>query len=184
MSGALAPTSPSPSLAQRVHAPIGAVKAARPTLLVHDGSAIRVSASRGRPRCDRRAGTAGCRRGRSATAVVEPAPGGAADDRPPAERHRVHRATCRLDDARSSPRATVVGGHDGRAEIEVEFTYDNGGTSTISLDEEACTRLARRAPESARSTSWLDSRGASCSRHSNSQQQENDTCSISSSVTD
>ena len=36
-------------------------------------------------------------------------------------------------------RATVIGGHDGRAEIEVELTYDNGGTSTISLDEEACT---------------------------------------------
>lgn len=36
-------------------------------------------------------------------------------------------------------RATLVGGHDGRAEIEVELTYDNGGTSTISLDEEACT---------------------------------------------
>lgn len=36
-------------------------------------------------------------------------------------------------------RATVVGGHDGRAEIEVELTYANGGTSTISLDEEACT---------------------------------------------
>ena len=36
-------------------------------------------------------------------------------------------------------RATVVGGHDGRAEIEVELTYDGGGTSTISLDEEACT---------------------------------------------
>lgn len=35
-------------------------------------------------------------------------------------------------------RAVVVGGHDGRAEIEVELTYDNGGTSTISLDEEAC----------------------------------------------
>lgn len=35
-------------------------------------------------------------------------------------------------------RATVVGGHDGRAEIEVELTYDNGGTTTISLDEEAC----------------------------------------------
>ena len=33
-------------------------------------------------------------------------------------------------------RATVVGGHDGRAEIEVELTYDNGGRSTISLDEE------------------------------------------------
>ena len=50
-------------------------------------------------------------------------------------------------------RATVVGGHDGRAEIEVELTYDNGGTSTISLDEEACIaslderrrQLARRA---------------------------------------
>ncbi len=35
-------------------------------------------------------------------------------------------------------RATVVGGHDGRAEIEVELTYENGGTSTISLDEDAC----------------------------------------------
>jgi len=35
--------------------------------------------------------------------------------------------------------ATIVGGHDGRAEIEVELTYDNGGVSTISLDEEACT---------------------------------------------
>lgn len=36
-------------------------------------------------------------------------------------------------------RATVAGGHDGRAEIEVEITYPNGGTATISLDEEACT---------------------------------------------
>lgn len=36
-------------------------------------------------------------------------------------------------------RAQVVGGHDGRAEIEIEITYDNGGTATISLDEEACT---------------------------------------------
>lgn len=35
-------------------------------------------------------------------------------------------------------RATVIGGHDGRAEIEVELTYENGGTSTISLDEDAC----------------------------------------------
>lgn len=35
-------------------------------------------------------------------------------------------------------RATLVGGHDGRAEIEVEITYDNGGTATTSLDEEAC----------------------------------------------
>ena len=32
----------------------------------------------------------------------------------------------------------MVGGHDGRAEIEVELTYGNGGTVTISLDEEAC----------------------------------------------
>ena len=35
-------------------------------------------------------------------------------------------------------RATVVGGHDGRAEIEVELTYANGCTATICLDEEAC----------------------------------------------
>ena len=42
-------------------------------------------------------------------------------------------------------RATVVGGHDGRAEIEVELTYANGGTSTISLDEEACTASLDRA---------------------------------------
>ncbi|MFN8024715.1 MAG: hypothetical protein U0Q03_24510 [Acidimicrobiales bacterium] len=35
-------------------------------------------------------------------------------------------------------RATLVGGHDGRAEIEVEITYANGGRATISLDEEAC----------------------------------------------
>lgn len=42
-------------------------------------------------------------------------------------------------------RAWVVGGHDGRAEIEVEITYDNGGTSTISLDEEACTAALDRA---------------------------------------
>lgn len=42
-------------------------------------------------------------------------------------------------------RATVVGGHDGRAEIEVELLYDNGGTSTISLDEEACTASLDRA---------------------------------------
>lgn len=38
----------------------------------------------------------------------------------------------------SISRADVVGGHDGRAEIEIELTYDNGGSSTISLDEEAC----------------------------------------------
>jgi hypothetical protein len=42
-------------------------------------------------------------------------------------------------------RAAVVGGHDGRAEIEVELTYDNGGTATISLDEEACTASLDRA---------------------------------------
>lgn len=42
-------------------------------------------------------------------------------------------------------RASVVGGHDGRAEIEVELTYDNGGTSTISLDEEACSESLDRA---------------------------------------
>lgn len=42
-------------------------------------------------------------------------------------------------------RAVVVGGHDGRAEIEVELTYDNGGVSRISLDEEACTASLDRA---------------------------------------
>ena len=42
-------------------------------------------------------------------------------------------------------RATVVGGHDGRAEVEVELTYDNGGTATIALDEEACTASLDRA---------------------------------------
>jgi len=42
-------------------------------------------------------------------------------------------------------RAVVAGGHDGRAEIEVELTYDNGGTSTISLDEEACLASLDRA---------------------------------------
>ncbi len=42
-------------------------------------------------------------------------------------------------------RASVAGGHDGRAEIEVELTYDNGGTTTISLDEEACTASLDRA---------------------------------------
>lgn len=42
-------------------------------------------------------------------------------------------------------RATIVGGHDGRAEIEVELTYDNGGTTTIALDEEACTTSLDRA---------------------------------------
>ncbi len=83
-------------------------------------------------------------------------------------------------------RATVVGGHDGRAEIEVELTYDNGGTSTISLDEEACTASLDGAA-SARSTSWWDVRGASCSRHSNDNtvaEHGGQPCSISSSVTD
>jgi hypothetical protein len=42
-------------------------------------------------------------------------------------------------------RAAVVGGHDGRAEIEVEITYDNGGTATIALDEEACLASLDRA---------------------------------------
>lgn len=42
-------------------------------------------------------------------------------------------------------RATVVGGHDGRAEIAVELTYPNGGVATISLDEEACTAALDRA---------------------------------------
>ena len=42
-------------------------------------------------------------------------------------------------------RAVVVGGHDGRAEIEVELTHDNGGTTTIALDEEACTASLDRA---------------------------------------
>lgn len=41
--------------------------------------------------------------------------------------------------------AAIVGGHDGRAEIEVMLTYDNGGTTTISLDEEACTASLDRA---------------------------------------
>jgi hypothetical protein len=34
--------------------------------------------------------------------------------------------------------ARVIGGHDGRAEILLEITYPNGGTTTLSLDEEAC----------------------------------------------
>ena len=41
--------------------------------------------------------------------------------------------------------ATIVGGHDGRAEIEVELTYDNGATAIISLDAEACTASLDRA---------------------------------------
>jgi hypothetical protein len=42
-------------------------------------------------------------------------------------------------------RAAVVGGHDGRAEIEVELTYANGGRATIALDEEACLASLDRA---------------------------------------
>ena len=42
-------------------------------------------------------------------------------------------------------RASVVGGHDGRAEIEVEMTYDNGGRSTIALDVDACLASLDRA---------------------------------------
>jgi hypothetical protein len=42
-------------------------------------------------------------------------------------------------------RAVIAGGHDGRAEIEVELTYPNGGTTTISLDEEACVASLDRA---------------------------------------
>ncbi|MEQ8439159.1 MAG: hypothetical protein RIB65_16835 [Ilumatobacter fluminis] len=45
----------------------------------------------------------------------------------------------------SISRADVVGGHDGRAEIVIELTYDNGGSSTISLDEEACLASLDRA---------------------------------------
>lgn len=42
-------------------------------------------------------------------------------------------------------RVAIVGGHDGRAEIEVEVTYTNGGTATVSLDEEACMASLDRA---------------------------------------
>lgn len=42
-------------------------------------------------------------------------------------------------------RANIVGGHDGRAEVEVEITYANGGTSSIALDEEACLASLDRA---------------------------------------
>jgi hypothetical protein len=42
-------------------------------------------------------------------------------------------------------RAVVIGGHDGRAEIEVELTYANGGTATVCLDEEACMSSLDRA---------------------------------------
>lgn len=42
-------------------------------------------------------------------------------------------------------RAEVAGGHDGRAEVIVEITYSNGGTTTISLDEEACVSSLDRA---------------------------------------
>jgi hypothetical protein len=41
--------------------------------------------------------------------------------------------------------AVIVAGHDGRAEIELELTYPNGGVTTISLDEEACTASLDRA---------------------------------------
>ncbi|MFN3258401.1 MAG: hypothetical protein ACE37B_22195 [Ilumatobacter sp.] len=41
--------------------------------------------------------------------------------------------------------ASIVGGHDGRAEIDIEITYDNGGITTISLDEEACIASLDRA---------------------------------------
>lgn len=42
-------------------------------------------------------------------------------------------------------KANIVGGHDGRAEIEVEIRHENGGISTISLDEEACLVSLDRA---------------------------------------
>jgi hypothetical protein len=42
-------------------------------------------------------------------------------------------------------RASIVAGHDGRAEIEVHFTHANGATTAISLDEEACTAALDRA---------------------------------------
>jgi hypothetical protein len=42
-------------------------------------------------------------------------------------------------------RVAIIGGHDGRAEIEVELTYENGGTATICLDEEACLASLDRA---------------------------------------
>jgi hypothetical protein len=42
-------------------------------------------------------------------------------------------------------RADIVAGHDGRAEIEVELTYTNGGTATICLDEEACLQSLDRS---------------------------------------
>lgn len=45
----------------------------------------------------------------------------------------------------SISRADVVGGHDGRAEIQIEITYDNGGTATITLDEQACLAALDRS---------------------------------------
>jgi hypothetical protein len=42
--------------------------------------------------------------------------------------------------------ATSVGpGHDGRAELIVELMHDNGGRSTISVDEESLARLLDRS---------------------------------------
>lgn len=118
--------------------PTSAGSTAPRTLSAHDGSALRVPPARRRPRSDCSAGTAGHTGRRRAAAVVEPPSGRASHDRAAAQRHRVHRATSATMTAIIT-RATVVGGHDGRAEIEVELTYDNGGTATISLDEEACT---------------------------------------------
>ncbi len=64
----------------------------------------------------------------------------------------------------------------------MEFTYDNGGTSTISLDEEACTASLDSAGVSSLDElvgqPWsivLPALGTYKGEH---------TCSISSSVTD
>lgn len=38
--------------------------------------------------------------------------------------------------------ATVVPGHDGRAELAVEIAYPGGGRSTMSLDAEATAAVA------------------------------------------
>ena len=41
--------------------------------------------------------------------------------------------------------ATAIGpGHDGRAELVVELRHPNGARSTLSVDEEALTRLLAR----------------------------------------
>ena len=108
-----------------------------------------------------------------------------ADDRAAAERHRVHRATAGSMTAIIT-RATVVGGHDGRAEIEVELTYDNGGTSTISLDEEACTASLDGAGVSSLDElvgqPWSIVLPALEQQHPRSNGEA--PCSISSSVTD